>query len=273
MNSEVIVFDLDGTLYADTHHFDYYAERLKEKLPEQKQMLFEKDYKLARADQHTLKIGCVYDAKKDLILKQLDHVVQSAYHWEGRELAQAEVKEYYPVPIIIDLESMFNVGDLWWIPGAIARYYGLNEAKAQEAFLETRSYMMGPDFEMIGIPGLKEVLEEIYPKKKLVLLTNSPEPDSEAILEKLGLNHLFHKKIFSGKKPTLTTQHFQVIKHEFEVEYPEILSVGDNWINEIRPAQKLGCQTLFIDAHHLGEDNEVGWVVNKLSDGLSYLKE
>ncbi len=27
---KVIIFDLDGTLYEDTHHFDYYAKRIEE---------------------------------------------------------------------------------------------------------------------------------------------------------------------------------------------------------------------------------------------------
>ncbi|MDF0727383.1 hypothetical protein PY093_11865 [Cytobacillus sp. S13-E01] len=42
--TRVIVFDLDGTLYEDTHHFDYYALRLQEMLPEENRVLFWNDY-------------------------------------------------------------------------------------------------------------------------------------------------------------------------------------------------------------------------------------
>ncbi|MGB8955149.1 MAG: hypothetical protein WCC10_07240, partial [Tumebacillaceae bacterium] len=53
----LIVYDLDGTLYEDTHHFDYYANELKKRLPEDKQAAFQADYEAARRDDHPLRIG------------------------------------------------------------------------------------------------------------------------------------------------------------------------------------------------------------------------
>lgn len=271
-HTDVVVFDLDGTLYADTHHFDYYAERLKEKLSKENQADFQRDYQLARENKHALKVGCVYDDIHDLVLWQLDNVVREAYEWDGTKLSETRLNSLYSHPIVIDQVRFFNIGDLWWVPRIIAIHYGLTHPVADQAFLETRQYMMGSAFVMKRIPGLQELLEEIQFKKKLVLLTNSPEPDSDAILEKLGLREVFSKKIFMADKPVQTSLHFAEIKKTYGVDYEQILSVGDNWINEIRPARLLGCQTVFIDSHGIGNEESADCVVSDLTAAFPFIK-
>jgi FMN phosphatase YigB (HAD superfamily) len=270
---KVIVFDLDGTLYEDTHHFDYYAKRLQEKLPLTVQDQFVHDYRLFQEGKHALKIGRVYDVEKDLILVQLDGIVQEAYHWDGTPLKNEKMKSLYPQPITLDLDNMLNVGDLWWVPVSIARHYGLSGEESYQAFLETRKYMMTPEFQLTKIPCLKETLEEINDEIKLVLLTNSPKTDSEVLLSKLDLHQVFHKKIFMAKKPTLTHQHFDSIKKEFNVNYHHILSIGDNWLNEILPAKRLGCSTILIDPHHIADDQYADIVVSTVSQLIPILKK
>lgn len=271
---KVIVFDLDGTLYEDIHHFNYYAERLKDKLPSQKQEIFWKEYKLAEQGEHTLRIGRVYDVVKDLVLVQQDGTVKEAYKWDGTPLSTEEIKQLYPQQITIDLESMLSIGDLWWVPACVAFHHGLSGESGHQSFLETRSYMMTPEFDMNKITDFKETLLELKVHGiKLVLLTNSPEPDSEVILTKLDLQTVFDKKIFNGKKPTLTPKRFEEIAHEFNVEYNEILSVGDNWINEILPAQKLGCSTILIDAHHISNNESADIVVETMTQALPFFRK
>lgn len=269
---KVIVFDLDGTLYEDTHHFEFQAARLKEKLPLEKQPLFEKDFLAVKENKHPLRIGRIYDALRDLILVYLDNHVQEAYDWDGNKLPDEKVKELYPEPIEFNLETMVNVGDPWWTSTSIAVHYGLNSKQSYQAFLETRAYMMGPDFEMEPIEGFKEALEGIHSKVNLVLLTNSPQPDSEEILTKIGLDQLLNFKIFNGEKPTRTIERFEFVKNHFNVQYDEILSVGDNWINEIRPVQSLGCKTIFIDPHGLGNETSADLVVKRMGEVIPLLR-
>ncbi|MFE8701378.1 HAD family hydrolase [Cytobacillus sp. FJAT-54145] len=268
---KVIVFDLDGTLYEDTHHFNYYADRLKEKLPTDKAMLFEQDYVDASHNHHTLRIGRVYDVEKDLILVQLDGVVQEVFKWDGRALSKVEIEELYPQEIVFDFEKILNIGDPWWIPVSIARHYGLSAEQAYYSFMETRKYMMGPEFEMEIITDFKETLEKVGTVRKLVLLTNSPEPDSSAIIKKLGFSEVFDLKIFDGKKPVETLAQFEKIKDHFGVRYDEILSIGDNWINEIRLAQSMGCSTIFIDPYQLGNVSSADLVVRSIKDVIPIL--
>lgn len=272
-NIKVIVFDLDGTLYSETSHFAYYAERLKERLPRDVQDDFMRDYRAAEKKKHVIKVGRVYDTLHDLTLVHRDRVVTEAYEWNGYKIPEERVKWLYPEPLTIDNKRMLSIGDFWWVPVPIAYHYGLGFDACHEAFLETRRYMMSPAFIMKKIPGLKETLEKLHATKKLVLLTNSPEPDSRAILQKLGLENLFDLLIFDGMKPVQTSKHFEAIKQAFAVEYGEILSVGDNWVNEIHPVQKLGVKTLFINAHELPSEYKADFVVGNPDAMVSVLKK
>lgn len=270
-NIKVIVFDLDGTLYEDMHHFDYQAARLRERLPKEKQPLFDQDYIAIKHGKHPLKIGRVFDVVKDLILVQFDNRVKEAYDWNGNRLSEEEIHELYPVPIELNFTTMLSVGDPWWTSISVAAHYGLDSRSSYDAFLETREFMMGPEFEMEPINGFKETLEDIHGRVKLALLTNSPEPDSEAILSKLGLDQMFDLKIFNGQKPNRTEERFATFKEQFGVEYHEILSVGDNWINEIHPVQGLGCATIFIDPYDLGLTADL--VVRRMGKAMPLLRK
>jgi FMN phosphatase YigB (HAD superfamily) len=269
---KVIVFDLDGTLYEDTHHFDYYAKKVEEKLSADKREVFRSDYKAALSGQHPLKIGRVYDAKTDLILTIEDGYVRKAWRWDGAILINDEVQTLYPTKIEVNLDDMLSIGDLWWVPVSIGRHYGLSNKETYEAFLETRDYMMSPHFKMKPIHGLAETLADIRRHITLVVMTNSPEPDSEAILNKLGLAALFHKKIFLAGKPTKSKARFTEIRENYRVHFKEILSVGDNLVNDILPARELGCKTMFIDPHNIGDRHSADVVIKKLSDGIPILR-
>lgn len=249
---KVIIFDLDGTVYQDTHHFKYYAQRLCEKLPQEVHEAFWHDYDAAVGGTHALQIGTIYDVKEDLILKQKDNEVVAGLTWDGNEVSKEKLQEIYGGRTLsYDFNTMLNVGDLWWIPGSISRHYGINDEDAQTSFGETRLYMMTEKFKMEQIPGFKALLHSLADKVKVVLLTNSPEEDSEVILHKVGIADVFDYKIFNGKKPIHTKKHLQSVKDRYDVDFHEILSIGDNAINEIIPAKELGCKTILIDPHHI----------------------
>lgn len=270
---KVIIFDLDGTLYEDTHHFGYYSKRLQERLPEENRDLFNQDYHAALAGKHPLQIGRIYDMVHDLILVQKEGLVTEAYDWSGSSLPEEQVKMLYPNPVMVDLDQMLSIGDLWWIPSSIARHYGLGNEKSYGAFLDTRRYMMSEDFQMKPVEGLRELIEQMKNHCRMVLMTNSPEPDSEAILKKLGLQESFDMKIFEARKPIATKQQISEIRQQCNVDYTQILSIGDNWMNEILPAQELGCQTLLIDPHHRSNVGQADVIVHRIGELIPILTD
>jgi len=269
---KVIVFDLDGTLYEDTHHFDYYAGLLERLLPPERRKEFADTYAAALNGHHALRIGRVYDAKRDLLLVQANGEVLEAYHWNGDRLPDDAVAELYPEPIELDLTDMVNVGDQWWIPPVLARHMGIPSEKSYEMFEETRRWMMGPEFVMKPVAGLAEELARLAASKKLVLLTNSPQPDSEAILRKLGLSEVFDLKIFQAQKPMESQKHMRRIAERYDCSYANILSVGDNWVNDVHQPRLLGCQTLHIDWFGKASDEDADAVVGSLQEMVGILK-
>lgn len=268
---KLVVFDLDGTLYEDTQHFDFYAQTLKNKLEVHKQGDFARDYRLVLTGEHALRMGRVYDVKSDLILVQKDGWVREAYQWDGTPLTLEKVKELYPQPISLNMQTMISVGDLWWVPSSIAGHYGLPSQKIVEAFMETRNYMMSDDFQMKPVIGLKEAIEKIAKNQHVVLMTNSPQKDSEVILKKLGLEQVFHEYIFEAQKPLKTEERLKELKNRFGIAFDEIVSIGDNWINEIQPARQLGCATIYINPHGLGSEKDADIIVREIKEVVALL--
>jgi FMN phosphatase YigB (HAD superfamily) len=271
-NVKAIVFDLDGTLYEETHHFEYYAEQVAKRLREEDQHRFWEDYRAVLSGRHPLRIGSVYDAGEDLILFLQNGIVNEAYRWDGKKLDEEEVKKIYPERVTIDLDRLFSIGDFWWVPSSIGRHYGLTNEDTYAAFLETREWMMGPDFAMNGVPGLAETLEQLKNRTVLILMTNSPEPDSEAILQKLRIAHMFDHKIFQAGKPIKTASHLQTIRDRYHIQYEEMISIGDNLENDILPARRLGCRTIFIDAYGLAKQGDADVIVASMSECVPVLR-
>lgn len=271
-STKVIVFDLDGTLYEDTHHFDYYAKLVERSLPPEKQAQFAAEYEDALAGRHAVKVGRVYDAKRDLLLVQVDGEVIEAYRWDGTRLPDDALSELYPEPIVLDLTDMASIGDQWWIPPVIARHMGIPPERTYEMFEETRRWMMGPEFVMERIPGLVEELTRLSQTKKLAVLTNSPQPDSEAIIDKLGLSDVFDQRIFMGMKPMRSQDHFKRLAQLYDCSFAEMLSVGDNWVNDIHPPRQLGCQTIFIDAFGVAAEDSSDVTVKSMRDVVEILR-
>ncbi|ADU93917.1 HAD family hydrolase [Geobacillus sp. Y412MC52] len=269
---KAIVFDLDGTLYEETEHFDYYAEQVAKRLREADRRRFWDDYRAVLADCHPLRIGSMYDAKEDLIVWLEEGEVREVFRWSGEPLTKREIETVYTKPVAVDLDRFFSIGDLWWVPSSIGRHYGLTNEDTYAAFLETREWMMGPEFKMNGAPRLAETLAELREKAVLVLMTNSPESDSEAILRKLGLADAFDHKIFRAAKPMKTAAHLEAIRARFGVDYRQMLCVGDNIGNDIAPARRLGCRTMLIDTYGLAKQGDADFIVASTSACVPVLR-
>ncbi|MFZ5824422.1 MAG: HAD family hydrolase [Bacillota bacterium] len=262
----VIVYDLDGTVYDDTRHFELYAREIQSHLPESVRDQFWADYTAAAHGRHpSLRIGTFYDVARDLVLEIRGGRVARALHWDGSEIPPVVREQLYTGPLEPDHQTLLNVGDLWWVPSAVSYHYGGLPEKHGEAFLRIRKIMSDPDFEVRPIPDLAEVIGSLRGKVVQVLATNSPQPDSEAILKKVGLMGLFDRMYFRSNKPAGLKPMLEEIARDYQVEMRQILSVGDNLVNEITPVRALGCQTVFIDPHGVADPSEADLIVPAMS--------
>jgi FMN phosphatase YigB (HAD superfamily) len=269
----VIVYDLDGTIYDDTRHFEIYARLIQSHLPEEAREDFWSDYTATVEGRHpALHVGTFYDVDRDLVLETRGGKVQRALHWDGSEAPPLVVREIYAGVVEPDHVSIMNVGDLWWVPSAVSAHHGGQGEKHQQAFLQVREIMSDPQFEVRSIPDLKELLEGLKGKAVQVLATNSPQPDSEAILQKVGLLGTFDRMYFRSNKPMGLKRIFEELAQEQGVPLSAVLSIGDNLVNEIAPAQAMGCQTVFIDPHGLGEPDDADLVVHTMGELIPILR-
>ncbi len=270
----VIVFDLDGTVYDDTRHFELYAKEIQSHLPEEAQEDFWADYTAAVEGRHpALRIGTFYDVARDLVLQTKAGRVVRALHWDGSEIPPVVREQLYPGVVEPDHSAIMNVGDLWWVPSAVSAHHGGEAEKHSAAFLRIREVMSDPDFVVRPIAELQETIAGLRGKVIQVLATNSPQPDSEAILTKVGLLGLFDRMFFRSNKPAGLKAIFAQLSEQYGVPMSAILSVGDNLINEIAPAKAMGCQTVFIDPHGLGASDEADLVVTTMTEFLPTLRK
>lgn len=270
----VIIYDLDGTIYDDDRHFALYAREIMARLPEEVQPAFWADWEAAVAGEHpALHVGTFYDVDRDLVLEIRGNRVVRALHWDGSEAPPLLRQQLYPDVVEPDHVTILNVGDLWWVPSAISAHHGGDREENNKAFLRIRELMSDPHFPIRPIPGLKELIHDLRGRVVQVLATNSPQPDSEAILEKVGLKGYLDRHFFRSNKPLGFRAIVEALAREHGVEPQAILSVGDNLVNEIAPAKALGCQTIFVDPHGLGMVEDADLIVPSMSRLIPALRE
>ncbi|MFD2705718.1 HAD family hydrolase [Salibacterium lacus] len=240
----IAVFDLDGTLYEDTTHFRYYAERLAEKLPADKQPLFWHDYSDMLEGNHPVAVGRVYDAANDRVLEvdPASYRVTKVWNWEGKETGEEDA---YTTPVAFDFDSMIAVGDGWWLPAAAAKHHGTGSTF--DAYQKTKAYMQTEDFQFTEDPGRRFSLQQLGGQMHLILLTNSQADDVGQLLRTLDLEGVFDEVIPEAAKPARTEAHFSTILKKYEAEPGEVVSIGDNYLNDIVPAENLGMASVLID--------------------------
>lgn len=266
--SELFIFDLDGTLYEDTKHFDLFAEKLKKKVPNEKQNSFYQDMQRVKKGTHPLAIGKVYDAKEDLLWTwdPFTEKLSAPENWNGDAMEQHENDNRVFPAGSFDFKRWISIGDGWWPPYVLALHYGVAIEDCHEAYDETKVDMAEGDGWLTKTPGLREFLDNMKKEKTLVLITNSDANDVERLLEHLHLAHLFEQKITSAHKPVHTKQHFQKIIEQFGVPPERIGSIGDNFMNEIAPALQFGMKAVWLSPDEPNVDYDGLWVVRSLTE-------
>ncbi|MBB6455368.1 putative hydrolase of the HAD superfamily [Salirhabdus euzebyi] len=239
--TDVIVFDLDGTLYEGDQHFGLMVNNLKQRLPEEHHQAFNELYEKSLAGEHALAIGKVYDIQEDVIWTwdPFTSELKEAHNWNNEVVTIEDAPKTLPVSGF-DYKRWVPIGDGWWPPYSIARHFGLTNVDTEWAYHRTKEQMAELDGMLEPTPGLREFLTELGKTKKLVLMTNSEKVDVARLLKFLGLDEVFNDIIPSALKPKNTKPHFEDIVKRYNVKPEQVLSIGDNFMNEVAPALQLG---------------------------------
>lgn len=266
------IFDLDGTIYEGTDHFDYYAKRLMKDVAPEKQDLFWDDYEKMKAGRHVVSLGKAYDVKNDLAvtIDPMTLTVVEAHYWNGEKVEDAEAL-YGNEQVTFDFENFVAIGDGWWLPFASAKHHGVDNC--QPRYLETKKYMVSDDFTLEAIPGLREFLLELQKTDNIALMTNSDKEDVLRLLNELHLTGVFSHIISSARKPAYTKRIFEELQGLYDLPMERMISIGDNFINEIAPALLLGMKAVYISEHPHQTEHKNLQQVNRLSDWMNLNKK
>jgi FMN phosphatase YigB (HAD superfamily) len=253
-----IVFDLDGTLYEDTAIFDIYAREMSTFLPADQRARFLADWDEAKVGRGVAAIGLGYDRTSDRLFHFEDNRITAWLDWSGsiapalvENVAALEdedhVEQDVPAAPIFS-NGRFNIGDMWWLPAAIAAHHGLTNEQQERAFLATRAIMASDSYRVEPVPGVRETLDALTSAGVvLIALTNSPAETTADVLRQIGLDDMFAAVRPLAGKPAGMTRFLR------ETDAPRpLLSAGDNYLNDIAPALQAGDSALFIDRHDLG---------------------
>lgn len=246
---KLVIFDLDGTLYEGTAHFDYYAKQLQQHVRAEDRLAFLSEYEEMKQGEHIVSIGKAYDVERDLVLTidPMTLMVTEAYEWDRTLISPEKVEKDYPQPLSFDFSTIIAIGDGWWLPFVAAKHYGVQNC--YPSYLATKAYMVTDRFKLERLEGLQEGLLHLQERTSLVLVTNSDREDVGRLLHELALDQVFEHIISSARKPAQTTGLFKELLTHYQVQARETVSVGDNFINDIAPALLLGMKGIYIHPH------------------------
>ncbi|WP_059105375.1 HAD family hydrolase [Shouchella shacheensis] len=243
---KLVVFDLDGTLYEGTDHFDFYADHLKANVAKRDKAEFQLDYEAMKAGNHVVQIGKAYDVQRDAVLS-IDPMtlrVTAVHDWEGESWSEEEASRTYPGGLSFNFEDMIAIGDGWWYPFVCAKHHGVRDCYS--SYLATKEYMVSDEFTLEPLEGLRENLLQLKNSSQIVLMTNSDHDDVGRLFKELGLEGVFEHSITSATKPSQTDAQLAHLLKHYDVQPEEAVSIGDNFINEIAPAVLLGMDAVYI---------------------------
>jgi FMN phosphatase YigB (HAD superfamily) len=131
----------------------------------------------------------------------------------------------------------------------LSTQHGLTHTDIEPAFLAARTALERNEFDVHADPALVDLLTDRPPDVRVVLGTNSPDIGVTRLLDKLGVRELLDDVRTSQRKdtPNGMPNLLADIERAFGVPATQVLSVGDNWFNDLAPVAEAGGATAYVD--------------------------
>ncbi|UQN30943.1 HAD family hydrolase [Brachybacterium kimchii] len=118
-------------------------------------------------------------------------------------------------------------------------------AELSEAYLDSRRRLVHDDLGVRPPEGLLDLLDELSEAGvRRALLTNSPAVGMDETLVHLGVRGRFDQIVVGAKKPSRMPEHLRAVLGDEPAHH--LVSIGDNWRNDVAPAVDLGAVGMLI---------------------------
>ncbi|MCL6457759.1 MAG: HAD family hydrolase [Gorillibacterium sp.] len=243
-NIEVVIFDLDGTLYQDGTFYKRYL-----------QLLFEEG-------EHGTRLGEFLDDMASLLAGRYVGGIGDWYHpasdtWTRGTDPSPVYRNWLGVeqsvfPKEIDAPSIY-AGDAWSLVSIFATRYGVSEQKRQQAFQQVRREMLQGASSFERHHDLYSAIGNLTGVRAKVLLTNSPENTGREFIAALDCLELFTEIQYGAAKPSGLERYMQQLMGRESLRPDQILSIGDHAWNDLYPVRKLGGRTVWLSPYPSSE--------------------
>ena len=143
-----------------------------------------------------------------------------------------------------------EAGDHWEALVSLAQPMIQDPNLLQEAFMETRGYMMTDACQLEVPRDLVTFLTDIKGRVILAVASNSPDQAARPLLDKLGLTPFFDWIRPQAQKPGgLIPLVTEIFGGDNAKAAGSVFSVGVNYRNDIAPAQEKGWLTAYISPY------------------------
>lgn len=239
MAARVVVLDLDGTLHEDPAVHQRYATLLQDGsgiagLAEEVAAVLDRRHPSACP-------GDVVDVSRRLVIQLEGWRGVRARSWDDG--AAVALPDDLPDPITTT-PTLRYLGDRWQVAGAVAAVRGVPETASGQAFTTAR----GTDA-AVGtvVDGAIDLLHLLRPGRGLLLATNTPKDLASPLVGVLGLLDLIDEARFGADKPVGTPVLVEHACRRWATTPDRVAVIGDNLLNDLMPAARMGCPTAHID--------------------------
>ncbi|MHB1440640.1 MAG: HAD family hydrolase [Cuniculiplasma sp.] len=185
----------------------------------------------------------------------------------GRAMGEDENEFVSHIMAIIEDSSRNQGEDGWAIIANIARDRVGNDLLNQ-CFARTRELMNRGIIPVNLSDSALNILRDqrVYH----ILLTNTPEKYAMPMIRNFRIDSYFDRIYCSASKPGGFCEKVRSIMETYPIPPENIMSIGDNYTNDIIPSLEMGLITVYIQNYP--RDSKANITVKKLEDALHFIK-
>ena len=242
------IFDFDGTLYQGEEISRTFLHCVLEEIG--REDLFATAWETAQlisSGDHGCRVGGYFPLTDPPGAWFSSRVQDYARHLKGIATAgDGTAQDGFPVPGA----GSHRIGDGWGVVFAVAEPLVADITVFHRSFRKMRQRVASSPSPLPGEARLRDTLQRLRADHRLILFSNSLSgPDANALLDRLGIEDLFHEVRFEAGKPQGMKERIRGLTEDTGVSPESVVSIGDHPWNDLYPAWEAGAHTVLVSPY------------------------